>query len=722
MIHLKITPDSRLSNENVEQFAQTLCQYQSPLERWNGKRLNRQSFFSFETVLKKEKSSFSVTVPSDMETVARKAVETTWPRAAVEPVEDPLTEQPVLISSLSLNYHYMFAIRVDRREISVLASMLESLNLMESDDAVYIQTLAVSAEKDWYVSATEAYERFKSGHMPGKPQLNKKGIAKTGMKLVAGTVFGAISVVTELITGEEPEKINLDESERAVILRDGRLRSETLHKVRGDAYDVTIRIGVVCESESRAKALMRMVTMAFRELDGDNHFQVSVAGPERTFKKMRERKGGWKMQKDYLSIPEASRMFLLPTGPLQEKYHLDAIKSLETDIPESIMQGGIMLGTHEYKGTVRPVYQPIDNHDELCLPHVIIGGMGSGKTKGFGANFAVEAVRNGFGVLVIDPAKGEMGDEIEAALFPNDVIRIRLGQTPISLDWNEVKHSNRARNRLANTILSFFNTATDDAGAQTSRYIRAAVMAMQTGRLSEIMRIFEDGKYRDEVINKMPEGIHKSTLMSFGDESDSRRRQILSPIYNRLDTIIGDEYLAECMESDQSLDMVELMSQRKAVIIDVPKTELGPEGVDLIVNLLSTKIDLAMTLRKEENQFPFFVIFDEPHQYMRSEKIWKAAAVESRKWRVGYVWMFHSWEQIPHNLAEIIKAAGVHYHLYNSSKKTFRDLAEEIAPFTVEDGIKLPRFHAINVIRTGGEIAVPFIAKMSLPPSKKFEK
>ncbi len=64
--------------------------------------------------------------------------------------------------------------------------------------------------------------------------------------------------------------------------------------------------------------------------------------------------------------------------------------------------------------------------------------------------------------------------------------------------------------------------------------------------------------------------------------------------------------------------------------------------------------------------------------------------------------MFHSWEHIPHNLAEIIKAAGVHYHLYNSSKKTFRDLAEDIAPFTIEDGIKLPRFHAINVLRAGG--------------------
>jgi hypothetical protein len=344
--------------------------------------------------------------------------------------------------------------------------------------------------------------------------------------------------------------------------------------------------------------------------------------------------------------------------------------------------------------------------------------MGSGKTRGFGANWIVESVNNGYGALAIDPAKGEIGDEVTAALPADKIKRIRLGEMPVSLDWCEVNHSSRARNRLANTIIGFFNSATDEAGAQTSRYIRAAVMAMQTGRLSEIMRIFEDGEYRESIVDQMNDSIHKMTLKDYTDMSPGKRAQILSPILNRLDTILGDEYLAECMESDRSIDMVELMSQRKAFIIDVPKSELGQEAVDLIVNLLSTKIDLAMTLRKESNQFPFFVVFDEPHQFLKSAKTWKAAAVESRKWRVGYVWMFHSWEQIPRDLAEIVKAAGPHYHLYPSSKKTFSDLLEEIAPFTLKEALKLKKYHAINIIRAGSDgITNPVIAKMNKPPS-----
>lgn len=427
-----------------------------------------------------------------------------------------------------------------------------------------------------------------------------------------------------------------------------------------------------------------------------------------------------RLQRDYMSIPEVSRLFLLPTRPLQERYQLASVKLLETGVPAEITGPGLRLGSVTHKGADTPVYFPVENHDELCLPRVIIGGMGSGKTRGYGANLIVEAAKNGFGALAIDPAKGEIGNEVEAVLLPEKVKRFRIdGSVPIALDFCEVMYSSRARNRLANSMISFFNSATDEAGAQTARYLRAAIMAMQTSKLAEIMQIFEDNAYRNACIEKMPAGIHRSTLCDFGGMSDGKRGQILSPIYNRLDTILGDEYLAECFDSDNSLDLVALMSEPHAVIFDVPKTALGPEGVDLIVNLLSVKIDLAMTLREEAKQFPFLVIFDEPHQFLRSARAWKSAAVESRKWRVGYCWMFHSWEQIPNDLAEIIRSAGPHYHIYRASKKTFTELREELEPFTLEEYIKMPKWHALNVLRVGDEQHTVFMARMTSPPSMK---
>lgn len=684
----------------------------------DGLRMDRQHFVAFETVLRAGGTSFTLTVPRDTAALAKKAIESTWPNVTITETLDPLSAPPDTAATLELNYHYMFSLRVDRREIGLLSSLLETLNALDDSDAVYVQTLAVPAEKDWYQSAAAAYEQFKSGQMPQKFALNKRTAGKTALKLATKTVLTAIDVVTELITGEEPKPIDIDGGERAAILRDGKLRTETLSKTRGDAYDVSVRIGVVCSDKVRAQAILRMVVMAFRELDGDNQLISAETDPERAWRKMRRRTMGVRLLRDYLSIPEVSRLFLLPTRPLQERYHLASVKLLETGVPAEITGPGLRIGIVTHKGTETPVYFPIDNIDELCLPRVVIGGMGSGKTRGYGANLMVEAVRNGFGALSIDPAKGEIGNEVAAVLPPDKVKRIRIdGTKPIALDFCEVLHSPRARNRLANSIISFFNSATDEAGAQTARFLRAAIMAMRTPRLSEVLRIFEDDDYRDELVAGMPPGIHRTTLEDYGRMTDGRRAQVLAPILNRLDTILGDEFLAECFDSDNSLDMVALMSEPHAVIIDVPKTALGPESVDLIVNLLSVKIDLAMTLRPDDKQFPFFVIYDEPHQFLRSARAWKAAAVESRKWRVGYVWMFHSWEQIPGDLAEIIRSAGPHYTLYRASKKTFNDLREELAPYTLEDYVKMPRFHALNVLRVGDEQHVVFMAHMTPPPS-----
>jgi hypothetical protein len=574
VIHLRITPDSRLSNDNVEQLAQTLCIYSSPFERLNGLRIGKSNFVSSEWRLQKGKTSFVITVLENMETVARKAIETSFPKASVEVVADPLINKPTLITELSLQYHYFLALKVDRREITHISSILDTLSLMEKDDVIYIQTLAIPAEKDWYQSAVDAYDRFKKGDMPMKLRMNKQTIAKSGIKAAAYVTLGAINIVSELITGEEPkEKINLNEGERALILRDGKLTSATLQKVRGDAYDFSVRVGIVCSDPRRAKALMRMLTMAFRELDGDNHLIAHNVNVDRTWKRMKGRSMGLRLQSDYMSIPEVSRLFMLPTGPLQEKYHIENIKQLEVEIPKKFTDGGMYLGEHAMKGKSMPIYQPTDNDDISCLPNIVIGPMGCGKTKGFGANWIVQAVRNGYGALGIDAAKHEIGDEVEKALPPDKVKRINLANTVFGLDWAEVKYSPRSRGMLADAVMAFFEDNTDTAGAQTQRFLEAAVYGMQTGKLKEIMTIFRKKEYREKIIEQMPDTIHRETLEEFNEYKPDRQRQILAPIFNRLNVVLGDEWLMQCMDSDNSLDMVKLMSTPQAVIFDVAKVD-----------------------------------------------------------------------------------------------------------------------------------------------------
>lgn len=676
----QIIPHATVKNNKVDQLPDIMADtYKELFERFNkGKLANPERLF-FETAITNKSYQTFITTNDDLCDIVKQQTQMTWKDVTLQDQEEKhfLDPNNSIAFNLKLKYPFFMSLKTDRSMQQIpLEELLEVSRFMKGGDQAFIQFGFQAAEEHWYKDADKDREEFEA----------------------------------------KPHKRWKKEFSKSTELKPGHL-----------GFDFVLRVIVQSKDERRKRQIARGIILAIKQLNQDNELKEKQIKPikmNRFIEDVERRHIPVPFlfgKRQILTPPEIAHFIKLPQRTLQDEYSIiETVTGRETDIPDALKKGGISLGDVTFKGKKQPIYMPTNNHDELCLPHVVIGGMGSGKTKGFGANWIVESINNGFGALAIDPAKGEIGDEVAAALPDDKFKRIRLGEVPIALDWCEVKHSSRAKNRLANTIIGFFNTATDEAGAQTSRYIRAAVMAMQTGRLSEIMHIFEDDEYREGVVEQMNEGIHKMTLKDYSDMSDGKKAQILSPILNRLDTILGDEYLAECMESDQSIDMVDLMSQRKAFIIDVPKSELGSEAVDLIVNLLSTKIDLAMTLRKESNQFPFFVVFDEPHQFLKSAKTWKSAAVESRKWRVGYVWMFHSWQQIPRDLAEIVKAAGPHYHLYPSSKKTFSDLSEEIAPFTVEEALKLKKYHAINIIRAGDNgITNPVIAKMNKPPNSR---
>lgn len=688
--------------------------YVTPFNRWNGKGLDKPDRTAWEIMLSKNNSDFYLTIPNHWQSVTKKQIAVVWPRATVKEAVDPLDINPLVVGKLELKNHFMFAIKTDMRTLGVLPSLMEVTKMLGDNDKIAIQILFDPAAPDWWHDAINAYESFTAGKMPSRLQLSPKAIGMAGAKAAAWVTMEALSVVTELLTSEPQKPVNIDGVDKAAALREKPIGRNVADKLKGEAIDVSIRIAIQSDDEKTAQNLLRSVWYSFRCLDGDNSFILSSSNELKTWRKMLSRDPGFKINSDYLSIKECSMLMQLPTHELQKEYKINAVEYRETNLPKSVTNGGIHIGNVTFRGHKQDVYLPINDHDELCLPHIVIGGMGTGKTKGFGANLAVEAVRNGMGAVIIDPAKGELGNEIESVLPPDKVVRIRFGKKPYTLDWREVLHSDRGRNRLANELIAFCEAASDEAGAQTVRYMRAAAKAVPTGRLSEVVSLLTDSEYRKTLIPTMrPQ--ERQVWQDFSKLTEGRQMQIGMPILNRLDVIMGDDYLSECMDAPTGIDFVELLKEPKAIILDIPKGELGVEGVDVLASLVATKLDVAMVLRS--TTFPVFVVQDEPHQYQKSARTWKAAAVESRKWRFAYVWMFHSWEQIPRSVGEIIKSAGAHYHLYTTSKTTYRELGEEIKPFDIEEAMKTPRHWAINVIRANGVTVEPFIAHMTPPPS-----
>jgi hypothetical protein len=745
MITLQIIPDQTVhSGRAVESILNTFhSMYEGLMERvWNEGVcivFKTKDYASFRIVYEAGRISFFIAVPSAFQLAVTNCISNVWPNAAVNVVPNPILNkfnpERTLCAYVELKEHYFKSILVDRTQNRPIPSLMAAGRNLIEDDLAVLDIAFVPVSDRWRMRAKSARNKHRRGKEVKKaPSRISDFLFIIGDLLVDG-VLEKIFGLFDMMFGAEKTKEEEDElyfNRDIYLLR--QLAPSTEQKYEHSGFDTVIRIASQSESRKRAEQTLTAIGTAFKDLTADNEFQIVRVHKSAGFIKRLEKDKLplIRINGNILSIPECSQLVQLPSNELQQEYpEIENIKMKETDIDKRLTQGGILLGTATHKTNTTEVYQPINDYDELCLPNVGIGGMGQGKTIGLCANWLVEMYRNGFGGLAIDAAKRQIGDEIQrcvdlGVIPKEDFIRIDFGTQPLSLDWSEAVKHEKGKSRLAATVIDFFDLDAETTG-QTGRFLRAAVLGMKTGKLTEIFDIFENEERLQEAIDSLPEdGMARKTLVQYQHSSPDRRRQLISPIYNRLDTILGDEYLAECMESNFVLDMTQIMSQRKIIVFDFPDDELVQSQQDVLINLVCSKIDLATRLRKklygDDAEFPFAVVMDEPHKYLRSARIWESNAVEARKWKIGYFWTFHYWEQIPAQLQKAIRNALPHYHLYPSSKLTFKSLEEEIKPFTIEDALKLKRFHAINIIRAGGENVTPFIAEMALPPSQRFKK
>lgn len=751
----RITPDTSTRNWRTEDLTKTIADlFRLPIDRMEkGEglrfRYHVQDKAAYEIVFEDGQVRFYFSIPQTVAPLLRRRLSAVWPEARVEEAADytcAFDKDRTAVYELTYRKHHLYSLHTDGKDNLPLGSLFESGKLVGPGERARVFAFFEPIHHPSYASEVrKTWKEFREGKVPRKLGGGGRETFKASLAGLASLLRELVGGISEIMSGASHSKLgplhytphpnkyveavsDPDASQDAI----AQLTPQTREKPNKQATKTFLWVVAETETVQRSDLICRTMSSAFTDLSGDNEL---VGRPLRGAKKAEalrtiETKKGPRLKFHYnlTSTAESAKLIQIPGRELIEKHpEVEHVDMKEVQVSKVLTKGpGLLVGTVQYRGEKFFIQQPCEpkDWDEICLPDIYIGGMGQGKTKGAAANRVVEAVMNGFGAIAIDPAKGEIGDEVEAALPAHMVERYNLAQVVFSFDWREMLETKGSRSKLANVIFSFFEGGEGGGSAdllQTRRFFRAAIMGMTRGKLAEILKIFEDPDYREQIFKAMPVGMHRSTLVEYHHYSAQRQAQILSPIYNRLEMLLGDEHLSECFESDEGFDMVALTSKRKAIIFDVPAgiDGLGEEGADLVINLLFTKLQLAMHLRPERDRFPFFIIMDEPAQFLRSQYLWKKLVVQSRKWRFGLCFMFHAFEQLDRTLIKTIKAALPHWHVYSSSADTFDVIKREIAPFTTDDGMKLQRYHTINVMRVRGEYQPPFIARMTEPPSQR---
>jgi len=732
MIQLQVTPDREVFNKKVHDLFRGLSTfYVAPWQTLKGKT---SGALWWDVIIQKGSIKFYVTFPYEWTKEIRTLIQNTWEGCSIETVYAPCLPTVIPLSSDVCELKYrrsdLFAIKVDNRmEIEPLDSILSIVaDLEEGDLARYSICAEPTSRLDWQDHAERLYKQFKDGKTPKRKRITKKELFVSVGEGITNLLQSLFDGLYKIMGEEDNTRVKSDDYEKRLLMMDG-LDKGTVNKMRAPVFNTHIRIASHSQDKTRQQIIMRSVANSFNDLNAENELERHDYHDKIKpiiINELNSFKISWPTRFDYdknkMSNEELGRLVELPTAALQEKYQeIDCLDTRQIDVPALLLKKGIPLGNVEYKRIMKEVFFPCDKKhwDELSLPSVVIGGMGAGKTF-FAAMRAAKFVEQEFSAILFDPKKSEVWNDYIKNMIPEGKRRrFLIGEILLGLDFREVLHSSGARNRLAQILMHFLADNTDSAGAQTQRFLKAAVFGMRTGRIAEIMQIFQDKQYRANILKEMPDGMHKTTLQQFDNEKEDRQRQILSPIYNRLDLILGDEYLERCMKTTEGIDMVKILSERgMCTVIDIPDRLNSREAKDIMINLLTFKIDIAMSLRSEKDIYPVAVFYDEPHRYLRSADLWKKLAVESRAYRIAFYWLFHSFDQLngaDNKLLQIIKDAGPHYYLFNSSESTYESLKKVIYPFTVEDGLRIKKRHAICALRVGDTRMNPLMINMKAP-------
>jgi hypothetical protein len=752
----KLLPDRSLDNHKTERLADALYSLYTPIYRRiqiDKSQVNyiKKPFVVWEISIQRDAIGFFISIPKNWMEFVEHELNVCWERMTVQPATFPeFPNENIAGGLITLGQHYFLSLSTDRRILAPLPALLEVSHTMQKDDCALVQILLDPASPDWFHGAQEALKKYQEGEYPRRLEMTPRRLIQATAKAGAVVGLGIITTFAEIMTEKEiSNPVKPQTGDRALLSKQG-LSPATTSKNRGNAFDVTIRILGYSKDDNRRATICRGVAAGFRSINGDNELVYRPAGDiGRLYDQVINRALPLvKVNNDYMSTAEVGRLIQLPPLSLQTDFPIEAVSHRELEVPLYLRGPGIPLGYVTHKGQTFQVYWPTNNLDELCLTRVVIGGMGTGKTM-FGAGFATDALRAGYSIFAIEAADGDFTDVIRDSLptgFPEDhIIDLDFGnlENPIYLNWGEVSRKTLGGREMANAISShlvnYLSKFATEAGDRTERYLRAAgksvFMADPEATLLEVFLMLCSFDYRYQVLNKITDMRLKELWDDFNHMTDGLRAQVVSPILNRLDTLMNNEYVANCLlqrpkPGTGRIDFRAWADGDKrgpyCVLLRAPKSVLLEEGTDAIITWLISKVWLSILTRIDipvNQRKPCFLLMDEPAQYLGSGRggvrsTWGSMITEARKWRLGLVFMFHEWQQLGKELGTLVKSAGSHYVIYSSGKETFQGLSEEIDPFTVEEALKIPTHSALCIVKAETN-NYKFLARMCPPPIGK---
>ena len=432
-----------------------------------------------------------------------------------------------------------------------------------------------------------------------------------------------------------------------------------------------------------------------------------------------------------LNVVELASIFHLPT-PLTGVQKIKWLKSKEAPAPAELPTGGVVLGENIFRGTRKTIMLSDDDRRRHLY---IIGQTGTGKSALL-KNMAVNDLRNGKGLAVIDP-HGDLADGI-LSLVPkeryDDVIVFDPAdlERPVGLNMLEYDFARpEEKTFIVNEMQSIFNKLfpPETMGPMFEQYMKNALLLLmedmpnEPATLMEVPRVFTDAEFRERKLAR----IKNPAVIDFWEKEavkaggEAALQNMTPYITSKFNNFTANDYIRPIIgQAVSAFDFRKVIDEGKILIVNLSKGRIGDINANLLGMIITGKLLLAALSRvdiPEESQRRDFYLYIDEFQNFTTDSI-SVILSEARKYRLNLVIAHQFIAQLTDRIRDSVFGNVGSKIAFRVGVTDAEGLAREFEPvFSKNDLMNIDNYNAHAKLLIKGQPAAPFNIK-TIPPEK----
>lgn len=596
--------------------------------------VGRQDSISFEIVADGGLVSFYVAIPQRLKDFIVQQLQAQFPHSQVDEVSDYnifRATGEIAGARLALRRDSFFPLRTYKKmDSDPLNAITNSLAKVEKTDGAAVQILVRSAKREWRHGGAAFVKAIKEGRKPGTKDKGPQTVLSMAASM---TVSGPKDQ-------NQPEKKDYrmspveEETAKAV--------DEKLSKF---GLDVVVRIVASGKTREAAQLYVDNLANAFSQFDipqYGNSLTRRADSPKALIHDFIYRHFSEK-GRTVLTSEELASIFHLPLAST-ETPNIRWLMSRRVAPPSNLPTSGLYIGQVEYHGETTKVHM---NQDDRFRHMYLIGKSGSGKSEML-ANMAIQDIKNGDGVAVIDPH----GDLVETILgcIPkeraDDVIVFDPSDMdrPMGLNMIESPSPEMTDFVVGEMIAIFYKLFPPEyLGPMFEHTMRNLMLTLiadldDPGTLIEIPRLITDPEYQKKWIAKVKDPVVRSYWENeVARTSDSQKSEMFGYLISKVGRFVENTMMRNIIGQQRSaFDFRQVMDEKKILLVNLSKGKVGDLNANLLGLIIVSKLQMAVMRRSDmpkEQRKDFFLYIDEFQNFITPSIA--TILSEARKYRIS---------------------------------------------------------------------------------------